>query len=93
MCVCRKGEWDGRGKEEEGINFESTLQVAFIRFSLIHQSSVILLISSGLVSKGGIYCTVSQGSDLQSGGHGMYPRREQGTRKRGGELGNPRAEV
>lgn len=28
--VWRKGEWDGRGKEEEGINFESTLQVTFI---------------------------------------------------------------
>jgi len=29
VCVWRKGEWDGR-EEEEGINFESTLQVTFI---------------------------------------------------------------
>lgn len=84
VCLV-KGEPDGRAKKKEEINLESTLQVTFIWFSLIHQSSVIWLSSLGLVWKGGIYCTVSQGSDLQSGGHGLYPRREQGTRKRGGE--------
>lgn len=84
VCLV-KGEQDRKAKgRKEEINFESTLQVTFICFSLIHQSSVIWLSSLGLAWKGGIYCTVSQDSDLQNGGHGLYPRREQGTRKRGG---------